>query len=541
MSVLAFKALSYGAEQIPDKFFEKIPGGFFTPQETKDIKQGRKNRKDDKTRERRQSEGRSKRRTSRRDHSPSTESSEHSEFDDETDDERERAERTRERTRERRRARSTARAPSRSLSRGRDDRRSRDLDGEYSDPRVMAQTESGAHYFPPPPTSEYEAYSPQEYPSAPAQNAPAVPAYGYSPQVNCFSRCSRTTLLSTPECPTPVNSCPPMLMYRPASRTSSFPFLPPPLLSNLSRGTPVSAAFSPSHEPPLAALLPRSPTNSPKSAAPQAYPHAQSSGQREGPRCAASRYTPGPGYAPSPPVNAVFPPAPIGTISTPYSPYRPSDYPPGHGDFAGNTYPSPPPFGRQRSSSQPLYVPSNIPPYPTYIPPSADQHALVAYDQPHSRHGSAQARREERHRARSADSPSRSHQDGRRDRSRMMQVRERLDGIDLREKGLAATVGGALAGGLAGRQMGKSRLTTLVGAAAGALGGRTMADKRSKYVSCIRSAYASGPIANTSDAFVEVAANVDPALDLGLGLGRAHEITMVRVARTRGSVLEAAA
>jgi len=398
MSVLAFKALSYGAEQIPDKFFEKIPGGFFTPQETKDIKQGRKNRKDDKTRERRQSEGRSKRRTSRRDHSPSTESSEHSEFDDETDDERERAERTR----ERRRARSTARAPSRSLSRGRDDRRSRDLDGEYSDPRVMAQTEPGPHYFPPPPTSEYKAYSPQEYPSAPAQNAhpssPAVPAYGYSPQ----------------------------------------------------------------------------------SAAPQAYPHAQSSGQREGPRCAASRYTPGPGYAPSPPVNAVFPPAPIGTISTPYSPYRPSDYPPGHGDFAGNTYPSPPPFGRQRSSSQPLYVPSNIPPYPTYIPPSADQHALVAYDQPHSRHGSAQARREERHRARSADSPSRSHQDGRRDRSRMMQVRERLDGIDLREKGLAATVGGALAGGLAGRQLGKSRLTTLVGAAAGALGGRTMADKRSK-------------------------------------------------------------
>jgi hypothetical protein len=33
MSVLAFKAIGYGAEQIPDRFFEKIPGGFFTPAE----------------------------------------------------------------------------------------------------------------------------------------------------------------------------------------------------------------------------------------------------------------------------------------------------------------------------------------------------------------------------------------------------------------------------------------------------------------------------------------------------------------------------
>lgn len=62
----------------------------------------------------------------------------------------------------------------------------------------------------------------------------------------------------------------------------------------------------------------------------------------------------------------------------------------------------------------------------------------------------------------------------------MTKVRERFDGLDVREKGLAAAVGGALAGGLAGRQLGKSRLTTLAGVAAGALGGRAMADKRSK-------------------------------------------------------------
>lgn len=62
----------------------------------------------------------------------------------------------------------------------------------------------------------------------------------------------------------------------------------------------------------------------------------------------------------------------------------------------------------------------------------------------------------------------------------MTKVRERLDGMDLRERGLAATVGGALAGGLAGRQLGKSRLTSLVGAAAGALGGRAIIEQRSK-------------------------------------------------------------
>jgi uncharacterized protein YcfJ len=62
----------------------------------------------------------------------------------------------------------------------------------------------------------------------------------------------------------------------------------------------------------------------------------------------------------------------------------------------------------------------------------------------------------------------------------MTKMRERFDDGFLREGGLAATVGGALAGGLAGRQLGKSRLTALAGAAAGALGGKTLADRRSK-------------------------------------------------------------
>jgi uncharacterized protein YcfJ len=63
----------------------------------------------------------------------------------------------------------------------------------------------------------------------------------------------------------------------------------------------------------------------------------------------------------------------------------------------------------------------------------------------------------------------------------MTKMRERFDDGLLREPtGLAAAVGGALAGGLAGRQLGKSRLTTLAGAAAGAFGGGAIANKRSK-------------------------------------------------------------
>ena len=50
MSVLAFKAIGYGAEQIPDKFFEKIPGGFFTPAEKKQRKDARDKKEKDRHR-----------------------------------------------------------------------------------------------------------------------------------------------------------------------------------------------------------------------------------------------------------------------------------------------------------------------------------------------------------------------------------------------------------------------------------------------------------------------------------------------------------
>ncbi|CBX93126.1 hypothetical protein LEMA_P040270.1 [Plenodomus lingam JN3] len=467
MSVLALKALSYGAEQIPDKFFEKIPGGFFTPQESRDIKQGRKDRKDrkgERDRERRRSEDRSERRPSRREGTLSTHLSYDSANDDSSDsDNRRQRER---RKKEGKRAKSAGRSPSISSSRARDDRRSSGLDGEYSDSRNMAQPEQGVPYFPPPPTSEYKPYNPQDHSYPPVQNghrsSSAIPAYGYSSKVNSHfsdfrNRCS--ALPSTPEHPTPVNSCPPLQMNRPPLGASTLPFFPPPLLHNLSSGTPVSAAFSPSYEPPLAALLQSPPTNSSKSAAARAYPAQPSSAQHEASRSAASRYTPGPGYAPSSPMNFAHRPPTADANESSYSPYTLSDYPPGMTGYAGSTYSLPPPFQRHRSSSQPAHAPGGNLPYPTYVPPSADQQVMTAYDQPPSRRSSTKPDREYRHRAMSADSRSRSSKEYRRESSRMGKVRERLDGMDLHEKGLAATVGGA---------------------AAGAIGGRAIADKRSK-------------------------------------------------------------
>lgn len=471
MSVLALKAIDYGAEQIPDKFFEKIPGGFFTPAEKKKRKDDRADKKD---RERRKSEQTSSRRNSRRDRSPRDDYSDYSAYDD-TDYEHERDRRKKDRSQ---RAKSAGKGSSRSPSRGRHNRHDGDVDRQYSDTRNMAQAEQGGPYFPPPPTSGYTPYNPQDY--APGQeqgdyrqSSPGQP-YGYPPQVNNFFRPQSATFparssFASPG-PTHPMTCPPMMMSRSPSNRPPSLSSPPAMFDFLRHGTPISASFSPSTEPPLAALFSRPLTNTPKPAA--APPHSSAS---------AARYTPGPGYAPSAPVNTNIPAPPIAP-SSPYAPYNPSEYASNAGGYQapGNAYPSPPPFSRQRSNSQPA-----SPPYPTYIPPSADQR-MAAYDstnQP-SRRSSTKPRREHRHRARSADTHSSRRDrdsDHRRDSSRMTKMRERFDEGFLREpSGLAAAVGGALAGGLAGRQLGKSRLTTIAGAAAGAFGGRAIADKRSK-------------------------------------------------------------
>ncbi|KAK8251043.1 hypothetical protein HDK77DRAFT_425790 [Phyllosticta capitalensis] len=59
MATLAFKALSYGADRIPDKLFEAIPGGYFKRKEEKELKRRKREKKI-----RSQSEGRGRRRRS---------------------------------------------------------------------------------------------------------------------------------------------------------------------------------------------------------------------------------------------------------------------------------------------------------------------------------------------------------------------------------------------------------------------------------------------------------------------------------------------
>jgi hypothetical protein len=460
MSVLAFKALSVGAERIPDKFFEKIPGGYFTPQEKKEAEQNRKSRKDKDAKDKQRHK--SEQRSSRRDRTPPTDYSEYSAYTDDEEYERERQRRRR----ERRRAKSAGRDP----SRGRHSRTAQDPDN-------MAHADRGEQpYFPPPPTGEYKPYNPQEYSARSGQDSyDAANPYGYPPQVNRLSRTRRATLPMMPEHPTPVDHYPPVLNSWVSANAPSpvpFPFRNPfqTTTRSYSYTSPLRTSFTPSYEPPFAARFHRPPTNPPQPASP-AYPPG---GQ---PRASstAARYTPGPGYAPSP----VQPGGPSPTSS--YAPYNPADYPPSSAGYTapGNAYPSPPPMNRNRSNSQPPDGPYAAP-YQTYTPPASNQQVATYYDQPPARRSSRSRR--DRHRARSADSHSTHHRkdDEHRDGSRMTKVRERFDSLDMRERGLAATVGGALAGGLAGRQLGKSRLTTLAGAAAGALGGRVLSDRRSK-------------------------------------------------------------
>jgi hypothetical protein len=429
MSVLAFKAISYGAEQIPDKFFEKIPGGFFTPAEKKKIKEGRDRRSRERA-ERHKSEERGSKRSSRRARSPQSEYTDDSEYDD-TDDERAQTRRKKDRSR---RAKSVGRSSSRSLSRGRHNRRNSGFDGDNRDMAHAGQEEP------------YRPYNPQDYAPAPAQGdyrpTSVSQPYGYPAQVNNFSRFRSATVPTVPTMAafsTPVNSpktCPPMLMRRPLSNQPFFFPTQSTPLNLLSRGTPVSASFSPSTEPPLAALFSRPLTNTPKPAAAQPYPAPPAAGQHDaypptftnpnyaaGQRhssVSAAKYTPGPGYAPSPMMaHASTVPPPAGTASA-YPAYNPAEY---SAKARDNAYASPPPFNRQRSNSQPSYAP-----YTTYIPPSEDQR-LTAYDAnnqpPPGRHSSTKPRREHRHRARSADTHSssrRDHDDHRRSGSRMTKV-----------------------------------------------------------------------------------------------------------------------
>lgn len=454
MSLLAFKALDYGADKLPDKFWERIPGGFFTPAEKKNAK---KKYDDSRARsERRHSDRHSdrERRPSHRE-TPPTDYSDYSEYDD-TDYEREHSDRQR-----RRRTKSLGRSPSphtRSYGRGRARQRSRDLDGSED---YEMEREERAPQFAPPPSAEYRPYNPADY-APPMGNdyydrraTSARPDYGYPPQVNSVSRSRRSTAAaSVPSMSSPANVPLPALTGRPTSSLTNSLF--PSRTSTMSAlfcRSPFEASFSPSFEPPLATILHHASTNSPQPSGPH-------------PSTAQSRYTPA-GYAPTP-VNATnLPPHP--EYNT-YTPPVPETYSPSPAQYRapGNSYPSPPPLYRHQSRSQPALAQ-----YPHDDNQVAFAAPPVALDSTSSSHRHRQ-RDGKHHRARSAGHG--------RSRSRVTdKFRDRFEDLDLHDKGgLAASVGGALAGGLAGRAVGHSTLSTLVGAAIGGVGGNEIEKRRER-------------------------------------------------------------
>jgi hypothetical protein len=450
MSLLAFKALDYGADKLPDKFWEKIPGGFFTPDEKKKAK---KKYDDSRARSERRHSDRERRHSHRE--SPPTDYTDYSEYDD-TDYEPEYSDRQR-----RRRTKSVGRSPSphtRAYSRGRVRERSRDLDGSED---YGMEREERAPQFPPPPTAEYRPYNPADY-APPMGNdhydrraTSARPDYGYPPQVNNVSLSRHSTAAaSAPPMSSPANVPLPALTGRPTSSLTN-PLIPSrtPTMNALICRSPFEASFSPSFEPPLATLLHQSSTNSPQPSGPH-------------PSTAQSRYTPA-GYAPSPVTTANLPPHP--DYNT-YTPPVPETYSPNPAQYraAGNSYPTPPPLYRHQSRSQPALA---------QYPHEENQ---VAFPAPPVVHGSTSSSHRHRHkdgkhhRARSAGH-GRSH-------SRVTdKFRDRFEDLDLHDKsGLAASVGGALAGGLAGRAVGHSTLSTLVGAAIGGVGGSEMEKRRER-------------------------------------------------------------
>ncbi|KAF2005250.1 hypothetical protein P154DRAFT_530904 [Amniculicola lignicola CBS 123094] len=471
MSLLAYAAIDkLATTNTIDRVLEKIPGGFFTPEERKKARKKAsavRHKSEDRYYER-------GRRRSHRDHSPPSDSTDESTYDD-TDHENEYRNKKNKKNRYSSRAKSLGRSISRSLSRGRHRDRERSsgsgLDGE------MDRSDNQPR-FPPPPSAEYRPYNPADYASPPPgatgagayssnyyddrRTASARPDYGYPSQVNTAFRSPSATLASPP----PLLS-PDSIPLPPGHRPSASPFSPnlsafnspPPFSTPPARGSPLHVSFAPSHDPPLATLLHRPATNTLQ---PQGGQPVSSTAQR---------YTPGAGYSPSP-THGSFPPPNPG-----YGSYNPADFAsPNQARIApGNTYPSPPPFYRQQSRSQP-----SLPQYP---PPD---NTLTYYDAP-SRHDSSASHLrhgDDKHhsqRTRSAGQNGRS-------RSRVTdRIRDRFEGMDLHDKGLAASVGGALAGGFAGNAVGHGTLSTLAGAAIGAFGGRELEKRYEKKKTASRS------------------------------------------------------
>ncbi|KAL1624865.1 hypothetical protein SLS54_003589 [Diplodia seriata] len=149
MAGLALKAISYGAERIPDKLFDAIPGGYFRSQQEKEAK---RRRKEDKKRGKRraQSEGRG-----RRQRSPSLTESDYYSSDSYTEDS------DYDRRRRNRRSSDTGRGRDRGRDSDRDRKhrhrhhKDRSWSGDHDSPphadRSMSQGHTQGLHIPPPP------------------------------------------------------------------------------------------------------------------------------------------------------------------------------------------------------------------------------------------------------------------------------------------------------------------------------------------------------------------------------------------------------
>ncbi|OCK78655.1 hypothetical protein K432DRAFT_435850, partial [Lepidopterella palustris CBS 459.81] len=436
MASLALKAIAYGAEKIPDRVFESIPGGYFTPQE-KDIKKQRKKNRSGKERGR---DG-GRRRSSRPHNPPINEFSDDS-VSAESDDYDDR------RHRRRSKRRSLSRSISRSLSRSRDKRQAKqDVKAREREEKMMGRAEHGEQEFPPPP-GEYvppRPYNPADY--APTATAAAVNGaavaneyydrqpsstgheHQYPAQVNCpphsahFQSKSPFNSTSYPSpSKSPFNSIP----YSPQSKSPlhSIPYLPQSKspYNSISypacNASPLEISLYPSFEPPFAAWLHQSKSNThqPYAPSPTIRPATANSSS-------AIRYTPA---VYSPPNSATFAPSPS---NVGYVPYNPADYAvlsnAGHASPHA-TFASPPSFYRQPSHSQP-----SLNQHPLQYPPNNQ----LPIDGP-SRRSSTKSSHQHKHRSGGGSS---SH------RTRFDQLN-----LDAEDKKVAAGAAGAAIGGLGG-------------------------------------------------------------------------------------------
>ncbi|KAF2083207.1 hypothetical protein K490DRAFT_70043 [Saccharata proteae CBS 121410] len=254
MASLALKAIAYGADKIPDKFFESIPGGYYKPKEEKERERRdrRKHRKDRDSKDKRRShsEGRHRKRSP----SPSDteyDQSDYPETDEESDHDRRRS-RRRGRDRDRDRAhdkkdRTTALAEeeeflelpppknARSKSLGRDNR-------PYYPPHPKLDTSQPAPGAPPVQVrpfengehSPYRPYNPAEYASGPMGVRPPPPV-ATSPQNGYYS----------PQNQSPATTTFPVRTSR-ASSVDSRGQIPAPYIPHANVYQPQQPSYSPS-------------------------------------------------------------------------------------------------------------------------------------------------------------------------------------------------------------------------------------------------------------------------------------------------------